>query len=294
MAAVDLNAISAILVEPEAKAPVKLPPAKRELKPRPEVSPAQTERKAAEVDPLDALEALAGGSETVTPDAAPQTADVTPSTLKALAEKLGVEAADLYALTIPLGGDGESMTLGQLKDLAKESKDLDVQRAVHEEAVESARVTQRRDREELELLVAMIPPAMLTPSMIDKARSAGEKYQTEQAALLAELVPEWRDTAAYTADRAEMLAHVEKSGWSKEDLDSLHDARLLAYFRRQAKREARMAAILSRLTAATTGGRGFKANAGQVQRAEQARRQGAARDGSRSQKITEIESILKG
>jgi len=258
-------------------------------------APATPELGEPSADALDEIERLMG-SESDAPDVAgdPQTDDVTPASLKALAEKLGVEPADLYALTIPLGGDGETMTLGQLKDMAKEAGDLNVARMQLDEQVEAQRVATRRDREDLENLVSMIPREMLTQAMIERARSAGEEYKTEQGRLLNELVPEWRDTASYTADRGEILEHVKKHGWTEDDLNGVYDARLLAYFRRQAKREARTTQLLEKMKSASSIGRGFKANATAKARAESARAQTVARTGSRGQQITEIDKLLKG
>ena len=49
------------------------------------------------------------------------------STLKALAEKLGVEPSDLYKVKIGLP-DGEQMTLGQMKDRVQALTDLDTEK----------------------------------------------------------------------------------------------------------------------------------------------------------------------
>jgi len=240
-------------------------------------------------DPLEAIEGLLNG------DVVEDAVDDEPAadTLKALATKLGVEPSDLYKVKVPLGGDVE-MTLGEIKDIAKRATDIDVAQLTLDEAIEHHRVAALRDREDLMAVANLIPREFLTPAMVAKAREQAEGYQREQGDLLATLVPEWRDDEVYKADRAVILKHVKAAGFSESDLDGLHDAKLLAYFRRQSRREERMEAILARMQSAGSLGRGFKNNAGARKHAATAARVAAASGHVPQQtKVSAIESLLR-
>lgn len=219
---------------------------------------------------------------------------VVDGSLKALAEKLGVDPADLYAVKVPMGGDAEPLTLGELKDIAKGAADLTVERLRFDEEVTAHRKQTTKDRSDLQALVAMLPREALSPAMVKAARDAGEAYTKEQGRLLGELVPEWSDEDAFKRDQEMIVRHVKAAGWTEQDLNGVQDARLLAYFRQQARREARMVELLGRMKSAGSLSKGFKANPKARAAVEAERIRGAARSGSRADKIGAIESLLKG
>jgi len=219
---------------------------------------------------------------------------VNDGSLKALAEKLGVDPADLYAVKVPMGGDAEPLTLGELKDIAKGAADLTVDRLRFDEEVTAHRKQTTKDRSDLQALVAMLPREALSPAMVKAARDAGEAYTKEQGRLLGELVPEWSDEGAFTRDRDMIVKHVKAAGWTEQDLNGVQDARLLAYFRQQARRESRMVELLGRMKSAGSLSKGFKANPKARAAVEAERIRGAARSGSRADKVGAIESLLKG
>lgn len=267
---------------------------------KPELRAATSPESALGADPLDEIDALlgdgadpGGGDDEPASQKAPAAVGSLDS-LKALAEQLKVDPKELYKLKIPMGGDGDAtMTLGELKDLGKRSHDVDAAQIAFDEAVSLRRTELAAARDELANLAAMLPRELMSPQMVAKAQEAGERYRAQQGQLLSELVPEWRDAAEYAADRKEILSHVQSSGWTAADLDALQDARLLAYFRKQAKREARINKLLIGLKA-NPSRRGFKANAKGKEAADVARVQRVAASGSREQKTNAIEQILKG
>jgi len=301
MPAVDLNAISGILRESKAAAPVRERPAaveaaapepEREEEKAPDLAPARRGAEAPDAASADLLaeieDELGAGVEV-----GDGTADVG-DTLKALAEKLGLDPADLYQLRIPMGGDGSTMSLGELKDIAKGAHEIEASKLAFDEAVATERRTLQKDREDIQSLIGMLPREALTPAMIEHARRGAAEYVDQQGRILAELVPEWRDPKVYADDRALMLEHVQKAGWNADDLAAVHDAKLLAYFRNQARREMRTNEVLKRIKAAGSLGRGFRTNVTAKAAYTNARAVDAARSGSRDDKVNAINQILKG
>lgn len=243
------------------------------------------------VDPLDELDELTGdGAGRADRELDIEGAD---DSLKALAAKLGIEPADLYGVKVPMP-NGEPMTIGQLKDNAKAMGEFEAAQAEWDKAVGLQRVAHAQEREEVAELLRMLPQHLLTPAMVNRARESAAQFKEQQAAKLLDLVPEWRDSVQYAADRKVMEAHVEQYGFRKDELASLLDARLMAYIRANARREARTSELIKRLKGASPIGRGFKGNQAKVKAANAARADRAAATGTQAQKLAQIDNLLKG
>ena len=254
-------------------------------------SPPAASKAAPAPDALEELDALTGG----TPEPAVPAAVEEPGTLRALAEKLGVDPADLYKIKIPLGGTADdALTLGELKDIAKGRNDIEASKLAFDEAVATTRSQVAKDREDLTRLIGMLPKGVLTPEMVNRARAAGEEWQQQQGALLNDLVPEWRDEKVYREERAGMVTFAGKYGFEAHEIEQLADARLLAFVRTMMKREVRVAEVLARLKSSGAPSRGFKQNETARSRVAEGVRHAAASTGTRADKIGAIESILKG
>jgi len=225
-----------------------VPPAPAADKPRAETPPKPADNDSSD-DVMDQLTAMLNGSEppAETPPAADPGAPIT--TLTAAAEKLGLTSEQLFDLEIAMPDGGESLKLGELKDRATawerdalEREEFDNRKLEQTNAVENA-------REELATLIAMLPANARTPQMLERARQQIQTQRETQTAELLRRVPEWKDQTAYAADREEMLPHIAKHGFKQQDFDQVYDARLIAYIRHNAKREARLSAMLEQMQA---------------------------------------------
>jgi len=166
-------------------------------------------------------------------------------TLADAAERLGVDAAELYKLAIPMGGDEPPMTLGELKDAAAEWKSGAAERIEWDTEAARQRNELANARDELQQLVALIPEQARTPEMMARATAEYERVRNEEARKLLQRVPEWRDHQRYTAEKEVMASHLEPFGFSGDELESVVDSRLMAYVRHNALREKRIEAALA-------------------------------------------------
>ena len=230
------------------------------------------------------------GRESEPGQTAPEGAEEAPavSTLAELAQKLGVEARDLYAVKIGLPG-GEEATLSELKDQAIMHRKGEAERLAWDERREQERAELVRQRDELRQLVDLVPREALNQQNVNTARAAIERYQQAEAQKLLERVPEWRDRARYTADRADMDRHLQGFGFDPKELDSVYDHRLLAYIRHNALRERRLSAALEAAKDRIKKGQGAATNGARRPQPNnrQARRAGMAQ-------AREVAAILRG
>jgi hypothetical protein len=144
-----------------------------------------------------------------------------------IAKELELEASDLYEIEIPLGGEGESMTLGEMKDQIQEFapkmeklKNIELEQ-IH---VRSERV---KHHQELESLVQHLPDGALTPEYVAAVKeqaTAEAKVQTEK---LLTLMPEWGDSLTYQKDFGGMVSTLKKYGLSATDLNNIQDHRFI-------------------------------------------------------------------
>jgi hypothetical protein len=167
-----------------------------------------------------------------------------PSNLGAIAEKLGVKPEDLYDVEIPMPDDGEAVTLGELKDLATKYKRSESERLEFDNERETSRVQIQKATEEIRELVGLIPAELRTPALLEKVRDKMEVTKQQEAAKLLARVPEWRDRATMANDLKVIEAHAEQFGFSRQELSSVYDSRLLAYIRHNALREEKLARVL--------------------------------------------------
>lgn len=193
---------------------------------------------------LQKVEALlaepATPAETPADDA--QVAETPPLTVASLAEKLATDPKSIYALEVPLA-DGKTITLGELKDGFRPAADLAGERAAFLEERGRYEADRRQNDQELQEFLRQLPPEALDPRLVAQAKAAlTANRESEHRAFLRD-VPEWNDPVRVTADRNVMEAYIAGFGFSKADLASVTDHRLLRLVRTAALREAELKAI---------------------------------------------------
>lgn len=210
-------------------------------------------------------------------------------TLNAVAEKLGVDVADLYNLEIQMPDNGESMKLSELKDLATEHTRGNMERLAWETEATKQRNELANGRQELQQMLGMIPAQMRTPEMLQRARQELAQSKEIETRALLDRVPEWRDPKVFEADQPVILEHIEQFGFGADDWGGLLDHRLQAYVRHNAMRERRIAELLQQ----AKGKRGSRASTGTGSGKPGSVNQTSQRSGNaRSNKVGQIAGLI--
>lgn len=166
------------------------------------------------------MDPLPGESQDPTP---PDPEPVEIQDIKQAAERLGLDPAKLYELQVPLA-DGESVTLGQLKDQHQERQQFLRERG------EWMADRLQADRE-LDALLQAAPDALFTPEMRAKSQAQlAERQQLERERLL-RAIPEWSDNATASADIARIEAMATKYGFAPAEVRGALDHRLFVMLR---------------------------------------------------------------
>lgn len=170
-----------------------------------------------------------------------------PKTLEALAEKLGVKVEDLYAITFPAAGNGESHSLGELKDMLAEQSDFSARSLEFEEKRVQSENELLRAKQDLQAIVGLLPKDAIKPALLERVRAEHERYREVEGKRTLEAIPSWADEEARAKDRAGMAKHLSAYGYAEQHLDALVDHRMLKYVRDNWQREERVNAALGKV-----------------------------------------------
>ncbi len=205
--------------------------------------------------PDDQLPGEDDGQTSLDDDTAPDANDVDtgddePADLKFLAEELDIPQADLYDLVVPLG-DGETTTLGELKDYRKEFGPI----AEAREQVETARNDLEKDKLATIHQWNAVGAAIETPqeqALFEKMQRQAQAYQdrwlTTQNKLIRETMPEWENADTRIADRDAIVALGREYGFSPPEMTATHDARTLRMLRDHARLRGQLAEMQKKPT----------------------------------------------
>lgn len=170
-----------------------------------------------------------------------------PKTLNDLAERLGVKAADLYALEIPHGDNGESFTLGELKDIGATKDSLEVDRLNWEESKAKKEREFLRAQSELSELVSMLPKSAISQELLDNvARRRAATAEREEAATL-RVIDAWQDGDVRAREEKQIDGMLEEYGLPRGYLNTILDHRVRALLRDSMLRKQRIEAALEQV-----------------------------------------------
>lgn len=174
-----------------------------------------------------------------------------PKTVNDLAERLGVTVKDLYDVKFNLGnqagGDGESRTLGELKDLASEYGQFEVDRMQFEESKTKRENEFIKAQSEMSELLSMLPKNAIKPELLQAVADKRAAILSREKGLTLKAIPEWSDEDTETADRTAMQQHLSDYGYSKSYLDSVTDHKTLKYIRDNMQRQKRIERALAQV-----------------------------------------------
>lgn len=165
-----------------------------------------------------------------------------------LAESLGIELDDLYALKVT-GQDGETVTIQELKALHGTQDDLAIRELEFEETRVSKESDLRQAQNEIAEIVAALPNGTIKPEVLEKLRvKNAARTELEQSRTLT-AIPTWKDEAARTADMVGMSSHLERFGFPASHLGTVVDHRMYVFIRESYLREQRITKALAKVRA---------------------------------------------
>ena len=145
--------------------------------------------------------------------------------------------------------DGESRTIGELKDLVGKQDTFTVRELELEEEYSKRDQELLRAQNELRELIAALPRNAIKPEALQKAAQRHEAtVQRERQATL-EVIPEWKDESRRTEELTSLVDHLEGYGFPKAFITQVHDHRLLKYFRDSWQRQVRIDKALAQVKA---------------------------------------------
>lgn len=199
------------------------------------------EQKAEEETPELELEQLDDQDESDNEEPDPETDERgTPKNLAELAERLGLEVEDIYALEVPFGDNAEPKTLGELKDNYASSQSLSADRLEWEETKATQEREIRKHQQDIADIVAALPKAALTPEVLGKITRHRDEVAAREQRLTAALIPSWKNAETEKADRALMTGYLSEFGFPGNYLDALIDSKTLVMLRDAALRKKRV------------------------------------------------------
>lgn len=170
-----------------------------------------------------------------------------PKTLNDVAERLGLEVKDLFGIEFNLGGDGESLTLGKLKDLATDHGQFEVDRLQFEETKTAREAEFLKAQTELAEVIALLPKNAIKPELIQMLANRREQTLTREKGMTLKAIPDWKDTAREGTDRTAMQAHLAEYGYAPGYLETITDHRTLKYIRDNMQRQERITRVLAQV-----------------------------------------------
>lgn len=169
-----------------------------------------------------------------------------PKTLKDWAERLQLEAKDLYAVEVPLS-DGKGVTLGELKDAYGKQDDLTRRELEFEERKVRQEADWTRAQRELRALIQALPPKALSPQALQLVRQKAEaELKTEREQTL-RAIPEWADETRREAELQGMVEMLSDYGFSPNFLQQSFSHKLVRFVRDAYLRKQRVEQALAKV-----------------------------------------------
>lgn len=171
-----------------------------------------------------------------------------PRSLDELSKALGIEAAALYDIEIPLrAGQSEKVKLGALKDYYAQDSDHQLSRVQWEERRSQQEAELERSRAELAELFKAVPQDKLNKEVLNAARQRVDAIVSAERRRTLERIPEWNDDDKRTADLTAIAEHLADFGLPANTLQGIHDHRILAYMRDNMLRKRRLEQALAKV-----------------------------------------------
>lgn len=146
-------------------------------------------------------------------------------TAKELAEKLGVGVKDVYEIKFPYGRNGESLSLGELKDVGIRARDLDSQTTQLDIDREAHTNDKMVSRAEMQNIISLMPE--IPQQLVDQAKAQYRNVVNQERISLLSTIPAWSDPAKERTDRDAILVNLRTYGFTEVEMNHMLDHRLV-------------------------------------------------------------------
>lgn len=171
-----------------------------------------------------------------------------------LAETLEKKPEDLYGLTVAMA-DGESKTIGELKDVAQKAVDLDASELDLETRRQEQEAKFTRMHGELRELVAALPEAARKSEAMQQAAQRYNAKLIELRKATDEAIPEWKDSEVRKTEREAIEGFLGDYGFDAGYLDNVLDGRTMRFIRDAWKLHKRVSEVMAKVRKAKPGKR---------------------------------------
>jgi hypothetical protein len=153
-------------------------------------------------------------------------------TIAEYAQEKEVDPQELYKLAVPIGDEGETLSIGELKDRVKEHADFNRRRDEFEEWRELAINEVASGRMQVnglfQRLGQVLPRETIERLMVDHEQTHTQQIASARTQLR-EWFPEWDDAQIKARDREKLDEHLGSYGFSRFEIENLSDPRLVRY-----------------------------------------------------------------
>lgn len=232
------------------------------------------------------------GNEGMPNDLDPEAGESKSLKLATVAEALGVEVADLYELLELDDVGGKTLTLGALKDLAKEASDLEGSRLEFSELKASEENDLLRRKQELDYILRSLPKTAVTPEVVARATAERTRVLELERARTLEAIPDWKKPGVEKAERAKIGEFMTQYGYDKKSIDQMFDHRMVKLLRDSWQRFERVQDALAKVKEQKAGNAREPSRAGGAPRQPRAVKLGP--NAGRTEKVAAIAELLRG
>jgi hypothetical protein len=160
-----------------------------------------------------------------------------PPTLADLAEAMGVDKKDVYSIRVPMG-QGEFVTLGELKTKAQAAGDLEAERSRFEQERETHALTSIDARRRIAATLSRL--AHVPPELMQAVEADHRSELLRESAMLRQVAPEFADPTKSEAIRAQIIEALRPYGFTPGEVAAMADHRFVLAARDFAKIKAEL------------------------------------------------------
>ncbi len=211
-----------------------------------------------------------------------------------LAETLGIKPEQLYKqLQISLGDDGETLTLGELKDRVQSQRQAALETTQRERALDEREASLLHNQQ----LLAQIGQQLegkLPPQLVQEVQQRQRQHEAAQNRLMYETMPELRDKQNFERFRNGVIETLQPFGFRPQDMN-IQDHRILLVLRDYMRTKAQLQRLMEfepkqeRIPPKQHKPQGNRPKQSRADRLTQ-----QARNGSEAQKAAAISAIIRG
>lgn len=170
-------------------------------------------------------------------------------TLTDLSKAVGIDKAALYDVKVTLRDQETHVSIGELKDAYQNSQDLDFREIEFGERKAAGEQEMARARQELEVLVSLVPKETLKPEQVAAAAKVVQAQLDRAKADLIRRVPEWEDIELRKSEGAEIDKYLADYGVK---LSTIRDPAVIHYIRNAWMQDKRIKTALEKIKKSET------------------------------------------